>query len=521
MLLLLACLQKDAAQNLSPKEGPVPECNADTHLTLMKEYRDYDLPQTYNHDHTMQGVGLGDLDGDGWLDALMAYGGGSVFLRNDGAGNLVMDPSSLMDGAPLPSAQAVALADLDGDGDLDAYLGRDKGDAGRILYNDGHAQWRSEALPDSGQSASTGAFADFDGDGDLDLYVGATVTNTDASGVVDGTITRGDGDRLFVRGEDGHYTNETSSRIPSDSDWGWTFQGSPIDYDNDGDLDLYLAHDMGAYILPNRLLNNDGTGHFTRVSDCDCELVMYDMSAAVGDANGDALPDLYLTDIGGPNLLINLGDGTFADATLAVGADVPPTEKNLTSWGSTFVDLNLDSWQDIAMVFGQLGQPEFASSLSGTDPSWVDGGEQEDVILMGDANGNYHRSDAWTDGHTERALAVGDLDRDGDPDIVSVGKYFLRQWRTDESCGPSIQVDLLGRGLNPQAIGTKVQLEVGGHTVTQWALPSTTGSSNAPELYFGLGGLEQSEGGQVTWPDGSTAEIPPAQSGEHLLLRWE
>ena len=271
MWLLLACTSE--SPDSSSDAAPVPECNAKTSLQLVAEYRDYDLPQTYDHDHTMQGVALGDVDGDGWLDALMAYGGGSVLFRNDGAGNLLMDPSSLMDGAPLPSAQAAALADLDGDGDLDAYLGRDKGDAGRILYNDGSGQWKSEALPDSGQSASTGAFADFDGDGDLDLYVAATVTNTDATQVIAGTVTRGDGDRLFIRGADGHYSNETAQRIPSDSDWGWTFQGSPLDYDQDGDLDLYLAHDMGAYILPNRLLNNDGTGHFRRVSDCDCELV--------------------------------------------------------------------------------------------------------------------------------------------------------------------------------------------------------------------------------------------------------
>jgi hypothetical protein len=487
----------------------------------VNQFLDVDLPNIVSHDHTMQGVAIGDLDGDGWLDALMAYGGGSAGFRNDGTGNLLLDPTIDSDGAPLPSAMAVALADLDGDGDLDAYLGRDRGDAGRILYNDGTGHFQSVALPDSAQAASTGAFGDFDGDGDLDLYVGATTTSTDVTGVLDGTITRGDGDRLFIRNADGTYSNETTQRIPSDSDWGWTFQGSPLDYDGDGDLDIYLAHDMGAYMIPNRMLRNDGTGHFTRDADCDCELIMYGMGAGVGDANGDGLPDIYITDIGGPNLLVNLGDGTFADATLALGADIPPTEENLTSWGNTFLDVNLDSWPDLAVVFGQLGQPEFVEALEGTDPNWTDGTEQTDALLLSDASGQFHRSvDAWPEGKTERSVAVGDLDRDGDPDLITVGKYLFRQWRTDNSCGPAVRVMLHGKGLNPQAFGAKVEVHLAGRSVYQWALPSTTGSSSAPELYFGLGGVSQLDGGTVTWPDGSTTDFGPAQSGDVVDVDW-
>lgn len=524
-LLFWACTSEQTPETKDDsvaQDFPTPVCTEATSIQKVREYLDVDLPNSVSHDHTMQGIAVGDLDGDGWLDVLMAYGGGSAGFRNDGTGDLILDPSIDMDGGPLASGQAATLADLDGDGDLDAYLGRDKGDLGLILTNDGTGHFTSVTLPDSGQSTSTGAFADFDNDGDLDLYTAATVTNTDAYGVLDGSITRGDGDRLFIRGSDGLYTNETTQRVPSDSDWGWTFQGSPLDYDNDGDLDIYLAHDMGAYILPNRLLRNDGTGHFTRDADCFCELTMYGMGAAVGDANNDGLPDLYITDIGGPNLLANAGDGTFIDATLGLGADVPPTEENLTSWGATFVDINLDSWPDIAMVFGQLGQPELTSALAGVGPALIDGPNQSDVLLLSDATGQYHRAvDAWPEGFSERAIAVGDFDRDGVPDLVTAGKYFFRQWRTEDSCGPALRILLHGKGLNPQAIGAKVQVELAGRTVTQWALPSTTGSSSAPELYFGLGGIENITGGTVTWPDGSISEFGTAKAGDTLDLIWE
>jgi hypothetical protein len=520
--LLAACADPDGKDAADPEDSAAPPrtCPAPS-IALQNDFTQDLLPTTYDAAHTLQGVGLGDLDGDGWLDALFAYGGGAAGFRNDGTGNLVLDPTIDADGGPMPSGQAVALADLDGDGDLDAYLGRDRGWSGVILTNDGTGHFTSVELPDSAQAAMTGAFADFDGDGDLDLYTGATITDTDGQGVIDGTITAGDGDRLFIRGDDGLYTNETDARIPADSSWGWTFQGAPIDYDGDGDLDLYLAHDWGAYIMPNRLLRNDGTGHFTRVEDCFCELVMYDMSAAVGDANGDALPDLYLTDIGGPNLLVNLGDGTFADATAALGASIPSTDESLTSWGSSFVDLDQDSWTDVAVTFGQLGQPDLVDDVIGSE-DWVDGAVQYDVMVMGDGSGHYGLPDlGWADGERKRAVAVGDLDRDGDPDLVTVGKYFLRQWRTDGGCAPGVRVLLHGKGLNPQAIGARVQVTLGDRVVTQWALPSTTGSSNAPELYFGLGPASALDAVTVTWPDGSTSESGRASLGETVDLYWE
>lgn len=512
--LLVGCptpdpgLDSEAVVPLEPRE-----CEP-TRISFQDDFSGAEMPTTYDSAHTLQGIGVGDLDGDGWLDVLMAYGGGAFGLRNDGTGRLVPDFSMDVDGGPMPSAQAVALADLDGDGDLDAYLGRDRGYSAVILTNDGTGRFTSVELPDSAQAHMTGAFADFDGDGDLDLYTGATVTDSNGQAILDGEVTRGDGDRLFIRGDDGLYRNETDARIPSDTSWGWTFQGSPIDFDADGDLDIYLAHDWGAYILPNQLLVNDGTGHFTRKEDCFCELEMYAMGAAVGDADYDGLPDLYITNIGGPKLLLNGGDGAFVDATVPMGADVPASETSLTSWGTTFVDLDQDAWMDLAVVFGQLGQPELVGEVEGT-AGMVDGEVQYDVMIMGDRAGGFSKPDlGWMDGDRKRAVAVGDFDRDGDPDLVTAGKYFLRQWRTDGGCGAGVRVLLHGEPANPSAIGARVEVDVGDRTVTQWSLPSTTGSSNAPELYFGVGVAHQLDEIRVTWPDGTTSESGPALPGE-------
>jgi hypothetical protein len=536
-LLLLACAgPSDLGKGADGGDGPPdsggedgggsdtsvgePRVCTPTTMTLQNDFPQEVLPILYDHRHTQQGIAVGDVDGDGWLDAVLAYGGGAIGLRNDGDGDLILDPSMTDNGGPLPSAQSAALADLDADGDLDLYLGRDRGWLAEILTNDGDGHFTSVTLPNATKATMTGAFADFDGDLDLDLFVGATVTDSDGAAVADGTVTSGEGDQLFLRQPDGAYADATDQAPPEDM-FGWTFQGSPIDYDLDGDLDIYLAHDWGPYIQPNRMLRNDGTAHFTRDADCACELVQYAMGAAVGDANEDGLPDLYSTNIGGAKLQINLGDGTFADATLALGADIPPEPTSLTSWSTTFLDINQDSYMDIATVYGQLGQPELIGSVDGT-AGMEDGEVQYDVLLTGTASGTFERPEVgWNDGERKRGLAVGDFDRDGTPDLLTAGKYFMRQWRTGGGCGAGVRVLLEGKGLNRTAIGAKVEAQIGERRVTQWMLPSVTFGSNAPELYFGVGAAQQIDSFTVTWPDGSVAEAEAAAPGETLTLSWD
>ena len=159
----------------------------------------------------------------------------------------------------------------------------------------------------------------------------------------------------------------------------WTYAAAWEDYDNDGDIDLYVANDYGR----NCLYRNDA-GHFVDVAEgSGVEDIGAGMSASWGDYNGDGLMDLYVGNMystagqriasqpkflpgsssvtrallkrmaQGNRLFSNSGDGTFADVSVAAGVAM-----GRWSWGSIFVDLNNDGWQDLVVANGFLSDED-------------------------------------------------------------------------------------------------------------------------------------------------------------------
>jgi hypothetical protein len=509
VLLVAGCVDEPAA---IVDTGPAPAECAPLDLTLAQEWPRESLPRVHDAEGTQMGVALGDLDGDDWLDLLFAYGGGSMAFRNQ-QGVLVEEPAFSVSGAAIPWGQAVALADLDGDVDLDAYLGRWEGEADKILWNDGSGGFTAEPLPGAPGTVYTGTFGDADNDGDLDLYVARAATDMSFDDIAAGEQV-GDPNVLYLLGEDGRYTDATE-RLPPDTLNGLTFQGAWLDADNDGDQDLYVANDGGPWVDPNHLLLNDGTGWFTEKEDCACDIAMYSMGVAVGDPDEDGDPDLYITDVGGPNYLVNDGDGRFVDATLATGAAIPGTATSMTSWGTSFVDLDLDRDMDLVVTFGRSGKNFEASDVPGED-----GDEQPDVVLLNNGDGTFVQATGlgYADPERTRAVAVGDINRDGRPDLVTTGKHFLKVWLGEGGCATGLTVRVDAGGRNRSGLGSRVEVEVAGRVTTQWMLPGVTGSSNAPELYFGLGGYPAADRVTVTWPDGERAVIEDVSAGATLDL---
>jgi hypothetical protein len=490
----------------------------DFDLVLVDSWEGAALPLGTPPRHALPGVAIGDLDGDGWLDAMLAYAGGSLGLRNDGAGRLVAGAGISLDGGPFPPAYAVSLGDLDEDGDLDGVLGRWGALDDLLLWNDGAGRFTSAVLADSAGATFTTTVADLDGDGDLDLARAAGATFMVYEDILAG-VQRGDPNTLH-RNDGGGVFTRVADAFPPGTEDGMTFQLAPLDADEDGDLDLYVANDAGPFVAPNLLLVNDGTGHFARAEGCDCEVSMLAMGAAVGDANQDGRPDLYLTNVGPTYLLEGTGTGSFVDTSVATGARIPATPESMISWGTAFVDLDADRDDDLVVTFGYGGDGKRVEVL---EPTWVQGAEEPDQVLQSDGHGGYTRAavPSFGDPSATRVVAVGDLDRDGDPDLLTAGKHFLRQWRNEGGYPGRLTVRLHGRHDNPHGIGARLESTLDGVRRTSWMLPSVTGGTSAPEVYLGLADGDVLDSLVVTWPDGTRTERTQVPSGTLDLVQGE
>ena len=289
-------------------------------------------------------------------------------------------------------AQPNAWADFDRDGDLDLFVGF-AGSPDRLYRNDDGIFIdiaASVGLAGSAAEAETraAAWGDFDGDGDLDLYLGLVST---AETPVRNRLYRNDGERFIDVAAEMGVGHAGVSRQPSF-----------VDYDGDGDVDLFVAfRDQ-----PNRLWRNDG-GTFTDVTDASG---IGDPRRTVGavwfDADMDGNLDLFVANQNGDEdgLFRNLGDGTFRDVAAELGMHQPGRTAGQGSVGVAVADFDNDGDLDL-----------FIASY-GPDLIWENRG----------AGAGFVRRSAGTGLEADRhsvAAAAGDFDNDGRVDLY-VGAYL-------------------------------------------------------------------------------------------------
>ena len=458
------------------------------------------------------GTAAGDLNGDGIDDLLLATRQFTRLLVG-GTDGLAFFEGTTTEGERLPPGSAAALADLDDDGDLDVFLGSEPGEPDRLLFNEGDFTFRVQALPDSDGFTGHGVFADVDGDGRLDLIVGRRLGPGVSIEAIVSEQLPGDPSSLYLQTTPGTFM-DASERLPSMLHDAHTQAVGVLDVEGDGDLDLYFANDFGPYIVPNVLLINDGSGRFTPAEDCFCDLSHYGMSASVADFNRDGLPDLYVTDLGGPELLQNFGDGSFYDATLARNASIPAAEDQLVAWGATPIDLNHDGWVDLPVAFGVIAEVQ-RESVGELDPSWTWSDDQRNALLLGGPDGFTRAAAAlgFDDPSDHRAVVAGDFDGDGRDELVFSGLLHTAYWDVEGGCEAALRVTLDGAPGNASGIGARVDITRHGSTRTAWMLPATTGSASAATLTFGLGEEDRVDRLLVTWPDGHTTTLADVPAG--------
>ena len=239
----------------------------------------------------------------------------------------------------MDSAGAAMLDDFDGDGLLDVVT-TTLNPCGpmRFFANDGRGGFEdrtAKAGLDSQLGGLNAIHADYDNDGDLDILVlrGGWFGS---DGRIRRSLLRNNGEGVF---SDVTHAAGLAKPYPSQTaDW--------ADYDNDGDLDLYVGNeqDDAGIAYPSQLFRNNGDGTFTDMAEkAGVENFRMAKGVAWGDFDNDGDPDLYVSNIGINRLYRNNGDGTFTDVAPEAGV-VEPVGRSFATW---FFDYDNDGWEDI------------------------------------------------------------------------------------------------------------------------------------------------------------------------------
>ena len=488
------------------------------------------------------GVAIFDSDNDGKLDLYFATGtllplgtarkGPNRLYKNLG-NNQFRDVTEASGLGFAGYCHGIVVGDIDNDGDQDVFLCNYGVNV--LLLNNGSGSFKDiskDAGIDGFHWSSGGAFLDYDNDGDLDLYVtryGQWKLPDDdrICGKVDvrtyciPTSLKPARHILYRNNGNATFTDVTEAAGVGRTD-GRGFGVVAADLNGDGRIDLYVANDM----CPNFVYLNRGNGTFEDVTETSG--AGYDahgkthagMGVDAEDIDGDGLPDIFVTNYWNePNsLYMNLGGGMFEDRTPSSGMATDSTP--WVGWGCSLADFDNDGWPDCFVANGHVDNNlELLgyNSPYAHPPLLHHNLEGRRFQLATRDAGPYFESD-----HVGRGAAFGDIDGDGDIDIVVNHKDAAPALLRNDTKTPNhwIRLSLVGTISNRDAVGARVEVESGGRTLARQRKGGTSlESSNDPRLLIGLGNQAEARKVTVRWPSGrvSVAEHLAADTSYRVV----
>jgi len=477
----------------------------------------------------------------------------------------------------------VAMADVNGDGLLDIYVcqvGNYKVIHGKnqLFINQGDLTFKEEAKEyglDFQGFSTQAAFFDYDLDGDLDMYLLNHSVHTNRSyGASDLRFEHDTlaGDRLYrndeVNGKP-FFNDVTTKTGIFNSQIGYGLGVNISDINNDGWPDIYISNDFHE---DDYLYINNGDGTFSdRFKEYLRHTTRSSMGNDVADFNNDGLLDILVLDMlpeeekirkqsGGEddyelyllklgygygyqfvrnNLQLNLGDGLFSEIGRLSGIFATDW-----SWSPLFCDIDNDGLKDIFITNGiyrrandldyikfLVANENFSADYNKDTPDRV---LYEKMPLYPNYNYIYRNNGDLTFtnmakdwGFTTRSYSNGsayaDLDNDGDMDLITNNinepAYVYRNNASDNENNHFLSVKLNGKGLNTNAIGTRITIyydekqQVVEQNTTRGFMSSSLG-----DLHFGLGEAEVIDSLNVRWPDLTEQVFQNIPSNQHLKL---
>lgn len=494
------------------------------------------------------GTALFDYDADGDLDIFIVNGsriGGyeperaprAGLYRNDGEWRFVeVGAEAGVDHAGW--GMGVSVADYNADGHADIYLANYGPNA--LYQNRGDGTFvdvAAERGVDFAGWSSTAVFGDYDLDGDLDFYLTNYIDFDPDYRPADMSFCSWRGLEVFYgpRGMPGEQDRLYRNDGP-EADWSFAeasrafglaehdyygFAAMAGDWDEDGDLDIYIANDS----TPNLLYRNDG-GVFRDVSLISATAYSEDgreqggMGLAGGDYDGDGDLDLFVTNFSHDNntLYENNGRGFFTDVSFnsALGKE----SITYLGWGTGFFDYDNDGDDDLFVANGHV-YPAVDRHDLGTRYA------QRNQLFENEGAGSFVEVGAVLGPgmqveKSSRGSAFGDLDNDGDLDIAIVNIDDTPTLLRNDGGNRNnwLMVRLIDAGNNGDAIGARVTVWRGERRQTR-EVRSGTGyiSQDDMRLHFGLGEMIQADQLVVRWPDGEEQRIAAVAGNRLVTIR--
>jgi hypothetical protein len=491
------------------------------------------------------GAGLLDFDNDGDLDVFLVQGqmlgsgqtidhatprGGRLFRNDltvnaDGTRTLrFVDVTERSRIDATAYGMGVAAGDIDNDGWVDLYL---TNFGTNQLYRNNHDGTFTDVSDRSGTRHSgfsvSAAFVDYDRDGWLDLYVADYVQYTiesdractDLAGVrgyCPPQVYTAAPDHLYRNRGDGTFTDVTDRALVGRG-FGRGLGVVAADFNNDGWTDIYVANDGGENLLWMNLRNGTfrdqaltrgvavtGEGHAEA-----------SMGVDAGDFDNDGDEDLFMTELNGEgsNLYVNDGKGMFEDRSAASG--VGPATLQFTGFGTAWFDFDNDGWLDLLSVNGRVQAAEGKTA----EPFPL---QQRKLLFRNARNGRFEDVSAqagppFERPHVGRGAAFGDIDNDGDEDVLVANDagpaQLLVNTLNERGDAPHwMGLRLTGTTGRRDMAGARVQI-IRADGSSLWRRVRADGSyasANDPRVLVGLGESAAAPRVRVEWPDGRVEE---------------